>query len=67
MSRKSKIEVNRADQLTEIDAELDHALAKLEATSSKVDEVLAMESGDASAAPSDPEDADDGPDESEKA
>lgn len=45
MSKKSKIELTRATDLTEIDAELDDALAKLEATSSKVDEVLAAETG----------------------
>ena len=45
MTRKPKIELTRATELADIDAELDDALAKLEATSSKVDEILATESG----------------------
>lgn len=45
MTKKSKIELNRATDFTDMDAELDDALAKLESTSSRVDEILATESG----------------------
>lgn len=45
MTKKSKIELNRATELADIDAELDDALAKLEASSSKVDDILAAETG----------------------
>lgn len=44
MSKKQKIEFNKASELSDIDAELDDALAKLEATTSRVDEILAAQS-----------------------
>lgn len=47
MTKKPKFELNRAHELTDIDAELDSALAKLDATTAKVTEILA---GDTAAA-----------------
>ncbi len=45
MTKKNRIELNRANDLADIDAELDDALARLDATTTKVGELLSSESG----------------------
>lgn len=65
MSKKQKIELNRMSDFTDIDAELEDALAKLDATSSRVDEILATDAGVAKPAHPEAESVeDDGEDES---